>query len=195
MAAPAAEPLSDAGPPSAFTAFRNRLVESYQTALSRQRPWSELTDRSSFSKPENLNDALSRIRKNFGFYSFNYLAIILMVVVVSMLFKPMSIIWLALLGCIWVYMFAIRTDPLVIGGRTLGDREKFLGMIVVSIVVVFGLTSVGSILMSGVVIGAVAITIHAALRVPDDLFLDEAETGGFLSFLGPVGQRTTTLGV
>ncbi|CAI7792018.1 unnamed protein product [Closterium sp. NIES-53] len=84
-----------------------------------------------------------------------------------------------------------RTDALIIAGRTLNEREKFLAMAVISIVIVFGLTSVGSILMSGLVMGAAAIAAHAALRVPDDLFLDDNESGSFLSFLG--GRSTVPI--
>lgn len=132
---------------------------------------------------------MNRIRKNLGYFQANYLAVLTGVVVLCMLWNPKAIVWLALLGSAWVYVFMVRTEPVVIAGRTLNEREKFLAMAVISIVIVFGLTPVGSILMSGVVIGAVAIAAHAAFRVPDDLFLDDTDSAGFMSFLG--GGRTT----
>lgn len=56
---------------------------------------------------------------------------------------------------------------------------------VTTIVVVF-LTSVGSLLISALLVGLGVVCTHGAFRMPEDLFLDEQETGnaGFMSFLG-----------
>jgi len=103
---------------------------------------------------DNLSDALSRIRKNLGYFRANYLAVLLGVVILSMLWNPISIIVLALLGSGWAYLFVIRMEPLVISGRVISDREKLIGMAAVSIPSsVFGITSVGSVLISGVIVG------------------------------------------
>lgn len=55
----------------------------------------------------------------------------------------------------------------------------------VSVVVVF-LTSVGSVLISALMVGLAIVFAHGSFRVPEDLFLDEQEpvATGFLSFLG-----------
>lgn len=171
-----------------------KLQESARSAAAQQRPWSEMVDRSSFAKPDNLSDALSRIRKNLGYFRANYMAVLLGVVVLSMLWNPISIIVLALLGSGWAYLFVIRVEPLVISGRVISDREKLVGMAAISILVVFGITSVGSILISGVIVGFAAISIHGAFRVPDDLFLDDNDNASFLSFfsLGPTGPTLPT---
>lgn len=198
MAAASAIPApTGEAPPNAFRALINRLQESGRAALAQQRPWSEVTDRANFSRPENLNDALGRVRKNLNYFYANYLTIILAVVVLSMLWNPMAILWLALLAAAWIYIFMIRTEPVIISGRTLNEREKFLGLAIISIIIIFGLTTVGSVLISGVIIGAAAITVHAAFRIPDDLFLDDGEAGtGFLSFLGTSSNKLpTSIGV
>lgn len=54
-------------------------------------------------------------------------------------------------------------------------------LIVCSIVVVF-LTSVGSILISAVLAGVAIVCVHGAFRTPEDLFLDEQESGGATGF-------------
>lgn len=48
------------------------------------------------------------------------------------------------------------------------------------------LTSVGSLLISALLIGLGIVCTHGAFRVPEDLFLDDQEPAnvGFLSFLG-----------
>ncbi|MCD7470212.1 PRA1 protein B3 [Datura stramonium] len=66
------------------------------------------------------------------------------------------------------------------------ERET-LGILIVSTVVVIFLTSVGSVLVSALMIGLAIVCTHAAFRAPEDLFLDEQESpaNGLLSFLAP----------
>lgn len=74
---------------------------------------------------------------------------------------------------------------MVIGGRTFSDRE-IMGILVVSTIVVVFLTSVGSLLISALLVGLAVVCAHGAFRMPEDLFLDEQEpiNSGFLSFIG-----------
>lgn len=55
-----------------------------------------------------------------------------------------------------------------------------------STVVVVFLTSVGSVLISALLVGIGIVCAHGAFRVPEDLFLDDQEVAntGFMSFLG-----------
>lgn len=73
----------------------------------------------------------------------------------------------------------------MIGGRTFSDRET-LGILLLSTIVVVFLTSVGSLLISALLVGLAVVCAHGAFRVPEDLFLDDQEpaNSGFLSFLG-----------
>lgn len=85
----------------------------------------------------------------------------------------------------------VQVGPLHLGGRELSEREKFLLLSGSSLVVIFFLTSVGSVLFYALGLSMLLIGVHAALRVPDDLFLDEgpeAQSGGFLSLLTGGGQ-------
>eukprot|EP00245_Coleochaete_scutata_P007554 TRINITY_DN23002_c0_g1_i1.p1 TRINITY_DN23002_c0_g1~~TRINITY_DN23002_c0_g1_i1.p1 ORF type:complete len:204 (-),score=33.57 TRINITY_DN23002_c0_g1_i1:624-1235(-) len=177
-------PLSGGGP-AAARVFFSKAVESVKASMSQKKPWSEMVDRSSFSRPESLAEASSRLRKNLGYFRVNYAIILAGFIALFMLWNPAALGWLIALGVLWGYLFMIRVEPLVISGRTISEREKFLGMCAISLMVVFGLTSIGSVLMSGILIGAALICAHASVRVPDDLFLDDQEaSGGFLSFLG-----------
>eukprot|EP00270_Netrium_digitus_P010055 TRINITY_DN3086_c0_g1_i1.p1 TRINITY_DN3086_c0_g1~~TRINITY_DN3086_c0_g1_i1.p1 ORF type:complete len:203 (-),score=31.46 TRINITY_DN3086_c0_g1_i1:470-1078(-) len=194
-------PLAGAGPmggPSSAAAAKavvSKFVESAKVAMAQQRPWTEMVDRTTFAKPDNLTEASNRVKKNLNYFRANYMAVLLAVIIVSMLWNPMSIFWLFLLGSGWVYIFMIRVESITVMGRTLSDREMFLIMSAITILITFGLTSVGSILISGIVIGTLAICVHAAFRVPDDLFLDDQDAGGFLSFLGPnTVQLPTSIG-
>ncbi|KAJ0087629.1 PRA1 family protein B4-like isoform X3 [Pistacia vera] len=177
-------------PPIATPAFRaliTHLSESLRNGFSQRRPWGELVDRSAFSKPESLSDATVRIRKNYSYFRVNYLSVLAIVLAFSLVTNPFSLFMLLGLLASWLFLYLFRPSdqPLVIFGRTFSDRETLGILVVLSVFVIF-LTSVGSVLISALMVGAALICAHGAFRVPEDLFLDEQEPAatGFLSFLG-----------
>lgn len=181
---------SQSQPPIATPAFRSfisRVSSSLRHGFSQRRPWSELVDRSNMSKPENLTEAYSRIRKNFSYFRVNYLTLIAFALAVSLVTHPFSLlVLLGLLGSwCFLYLFRPSDQPVVLFGRTFADRET-LGILVVLTVFVVFLTSVGSLLISALMVGLAITCAHGAFRVPEDLFLDDQEvtSSGFLSFLG-----------
>ncbi|XVE85582.1 hypothetical protein DITRI_Ditri17bG0102000 [Diplodiscus trichospermus] len=171
----------------AFRAFISHLNDSLRNALSQRRPWAELADRSAFSKPESFSEATLRVRKNYSFFRVNYLSVIGLVLAFSLLSHPFSLLLLLGLLCSWMFLYLFRPadQPVIIVGRTFSDRETLGMLIIFSIFVVF-LTSVGSLLISALMVGSGVVCAHGSFRVPDDLFLDEQEPAatGFLSFLG-----------
>ncbi|KAK8960356.1 PRA1 family protein B2 [Platanthera guangdongensis] len=173
----------------AFRIFLSRLSNSVRRSLEHRRPWYELYDRSAFSRPETLSDATSRVRKNYTYFRVNYLAFLAAVLIFSLLSHPFSLlVLLSLLGSwCFFYLFRPSDSPLVILGRTFSNRETLFALLLTSFLVIF-LTSVGSLLISAIMVGAAIICVHGAFRVPEDLFLDEQEppgsASGFLSFLG-----------
>ena len=48
----------------------------------------------------------------------NYLIIVVAVTAVCMVLSPSSLAVLAVLALLWIYIFIVRKDPLVLGGRT-----------------------------------------------------------------------------
>lgn len=196
MAAPPTLPLSNsqANAPSqpaiatpAFRAFVSRLSSSIRQGFSQRRPWSELVDRTAMARPDSLSEAYSRIRKNLSYFKVNYVTLLALVLAFSLLSHPFSLlVLLSLLGA-WMFFYIFRPSdqPLIIFGRTFSDRETLGVLVVLTIVVVF-LTTVGSLLISALMVGAAIVCAHGAFRVPEDLFLDDQEpvNSGFLSFLG-----------
>jgi len=64
------------------------------------------------------------------------------------------------------------------------DQMKLMGMAAISFIVIFFLTSIGAVVFGAVSIGFCLIALHGATRVPDDLFLDDAEVNqSFMSIL------------
>ncbi|KAK1571837.1 hypothetical protein Q3G72_023893 [Acer saccharum] len=171
----------------AFRTFLSRLSSSVRSAFSQRRPWYELVDRSALARPESLTEAYSRIRKNLPYFKVNYATLLAAVLALSLLSHPFSLLVLLCLLAAWMFLYLFRPSdqPLVLVGRTFSDRET-LGLLVVLTIVVVFLTSVGSLLISALMIGAAIVCAHGAFRVPEDLFLDDQEpvNSGFLSFLG-----------
>ncbi|XP_074280736.1 PRA1 family protein B2-like [Silene latifolia] len=171
----------------AFRSFISRTTTSLRQTLSQRRPWSELIDRSAFTRPDNLTDAFTRIRKNSSYFRVNYLTLLTLSLAFTLISHPFSLLLLLSLFAAWCFLYLFRpTDqPVSILGRTFSDRET-LGILLVSSIVVVFLTSVGSLLISAVLIGGAVVCVHGAFRDPEDLFLDEQEpaNAGLLSFLG-----------
>ncbi|XP_078435808.1 PRA1 family protein B1-like [Wolffia australiana] len=173
----------------AFRLFIARLSDSVRRSLSNRRPWYELVDKSSFSRPESVSEAVVRVRKNVSYFRINYIFFLALVLAFSLLSHPFSLLVLLSLLASWCFLYLFRPSdpPLVIFGRQFSDRETLGGLVVVTVFVVF-LTSVGSLLISAFMVGAGLVCAHGAFRMPEDLFLDDQEPGatgsGLLSFLG-----------
>ncbi|XP_010931302.1 PRA1 family protein B1 [Elaeis guineensis] len=208
---PISNPKSSSGAPSsvanggaapiatpAFRLFLSRLSDSVRRSLSNRRPWSELLDRSAFSRPDSLSDATSRIRKNLAYFRVNYIALLAAVLALSLLSHPFSLLVLLGLLVAWCFLYLFRPadPPLVLFGRTFSDRETLGGLVLLSIFVIF-LTSVGSLLISALLVGAAIVCAHGAFRMPEDLFLDDQDPGGaaagFLSFLGGAASSAASV--
>ncbi|KAG6693225.1 hypothetical protein I3842_10G158300 [Carya illinoinensis] len=181
---------SQSQPPIATPAFRsfiNHISDSVRHGISQRRPWSELADRSAFSKPESFSDAALRVRKNYSYFRVNYLSVIAVILAFSLVSHPFSLLVLLGLLSAWLFLYLFRPSdqPLVLFGRAFSDKET-LGILTVSSIFVVFLTTVGSLLISALLVGVAVVCAHGAFRVPEDLFLDEQEnpSSGFLSFLG-----------
>lgn len=168
--------------------FITRLLGYTRQALSNRRPWIELVDRTAFSRPESLTEAASRVRKNFSYFRVNYLTLLALVLAVSLLSHPFTLVILLSLLAAWLFLYSFRPSdqPLVIMGRTFSDFETLICLITVTVIVIF-LTSVGSLLITTGMVGMGIVCAHGSFRIPEDLFLDEQETSGgpgLFSFIG-----------
>jgi hypothetical protein len=172
------------GAPSALNTVISKIKDSSATVIKLQKPWSELFDRTVFSKPSSFGEALTRVKKNSAYFRVNYLVVMLTTTLATFLFHPTALIILGLLIAGWVWVLFIKSAPLVIGGRTLSDRETLIAMSGISFITIFFLTSVGAVFFSALSLSIAIIVLHGAFREPDNLFLDEAESQQpFLSFL------------
>ncbi|EEE64069.1 hypothetical protein OsJ_18899 [Oryza sativa Japonica Group] len=180
----------------AFRLFLSKLSDSARRSLSDRRPWTELVDRSAFSRPDSLSDATSRLRRNLAYFRVNYAAVVAFALGRPSSRTPSRSVLLGLLAA-WCFLYLFRgsDQPVVLFGRTFSDRETLLGLVVASFVAFF-FTSVASLIISGLLVGGAIVAVHGACRMPEDLFLDDADAAsgnsaaqGLLSFLGAPGSR------
>ncbi|VAH08429.1 PRA1 family protein B2-like [Triticum urartu] len=181
----------------AFRLFMSRISESARRSLSDRRPWAEMVDRSAFSRPDSLSDATSRLRRNLTYFRVNYTAVVAFALAASLLAHPFSLLILLGVLAAWCFLYIFRASdqPVALFGRTFSDRETLLGLVVASIVAFF-FTPVASLIISGMLVGGAIVAAHGAFRMPEDLFLDDADAAsgnsaaqGLLSFLGAPGSR------
>lgn len=143
-----------------------------------------MLDRSVLTKPESFGEAANRIRKNASYFRVNYLLVILATTIVSFVMHPTSLLVLAVLLGMWIYVLFIRQQPVIVAGRELSQKESLIAMGVISFVTIFFLTSVGTVFFSALTFSCAVIACHGAFREPDNLFVDDVESSQpFLGFL------------
>lgn len=181
--------MSDAGATGVVGAAQ-RVKDSAVHVWAQQKPMNEILDVNAYSRPVSFGDATSRMQKNLNYFRINYLVFTLAVLSAFVLFHPSSLAVFGSIAAVWAYVFAIRNEPLKIGDRELSHRETLMGMSALSAFIIFMLTSAGTVLFSGMGVALLGIGAHSAARVPDDLFVEDAnDQKGFFSFLEPPSRN------
>ena len=87
-----------------------------------------------------MAQALTRVKKNSAYFRVNYLLVMLGTCAATFALHPTALIVLGVLLAGWVWCLFVKTAPIVIGGRTLSDRETLIGMSAISFITIFFLT-------------------------------------------------------
>ncbi len=130
----------------------------------------------SLGLPSKFAEAISRIRTNVGYFRMNYSIIVLLILFLSLLWHPISLIVFIVMMAAWLFLYFLRDEPLEIFGRVIDDRVVMIVLAVLTVVFLL-LTHATVNILVALLIGAVVVVVHAAVRKTDDLFLDEESTG------------------
>ncbi|KAI3812619.1 hypothetical protein L1987_17330 [Smallanthus sonchifolius] len=184
---PTSTPTADLPPPSTPNTMIARARHQTEDFISRRRPWREFFYYTAVTRPLTYADATRRIKQNLNYFRVNYAMMILLILFLSLIYQPISMITflIVFVGWFFLYFFRDPRSPVVIFSYVFDDRVVLMAL---SLLTVFALacTDVGVILLVAIGVGAGVVVIHAGIRNTDDLFLDEQEvvTGGLVSVVG-----------
>nr|XP_043628229.1 PRA1 family protein E-like [Erigeron canadensis] len=177
-------------PPSFITQAHSHTVNF----IAKRRPWPLFFDHTAFSLPLTYQDAISRIKQNLNYFQVNYSMIMLLIIFLSLIYHPVSMIIFLVVFVLWVFCYFYRDTPVMVFNRVVDDRVVFVCL---SLLTVFALafTSVGMNVFVALVVVVVVVGLHSGFRCPDDLFLDEVDAveGGLVSVVGSDNDGRSSL--
>ncbi|XP_042053445.1 PRA1 family protein F2-like [Salvia splendens] len=163
--------------------YISRVKTRFQEGLATRRPWREIADIHSFSLPRSFSEAVARVKTNLVYFSVNYAIVALAIVFLSLLWHPTSLIVFLAMLAVWLFLYFLRDEPLVIFGRLVSD---IIVLIVLGVLTIFVLlfTDATTEILSSLLVAVVVVLVHAAVRRTDNLCPDE-ESAGLLRSASP----------
>ncbi|KAA8540298.1 hypothetical protein F0562_024139 [Nyssa sinensis] len=156
--------------------YLSRAKERLRSGLGTRRPWKEMFDFRALSLPASFSDAIGRIKLNVAYFRMNYAIVVLLILFLSLLWLPISLIVFIVMMAAWLFLYFLRDAPLEVFHHTIDDRVVLIVLSILTVVILL-LTHATVNKVVSLIIGVMVVGIHAAFRKTDDLFLDEEAAG------------------
>ncbi|XP_074290105.1 PRA1 family protein F3-like [Silene latifolia] len=176
------QPIPTSVPPSTTPLSTNldyisRAKQTLYTHLSTRRPWRQIFNLHTLSFPPNLSSAFTRLKSNLAYFRVNFAFFILLVLFLSLLWHPLSLIVFLLMMVAWTFLFFLRDEPLVLFRREIDDRAV-LGVLSFFTLLALFFTGATMEIIISVAVGVGIVLVYSIFRKTDDLYLDEEEAAG-----------------
>ncbi|KOM30232.1 hypothetical protein LR48_Vigan1082s000400 [Vigna angularis] len=174
--------IPTAGPPN--LEYISRAKQRIKAGLGTRRPWKAMLNFRSLKVPGGgAAEALSRVAVNVSYFRMNYAMVALLILFLSLLWHPISLIVFLLLMAAWLFLYFLRDEPLVLLGHLVDDRLVLIAMAIVTVALLL-LTDATVNILVAVAIAVVVVVAHAAFRRTEDLFLGEEEEAAAAALVG-----------
>ncbi|CAN4120445.1 unnamed protein product [Withania somnifera] len=148
------------------------------TNIAAVRPWPLFIDTAALSLPISFSDATYRINKNLRYFAGNYALIILLILLISLIIRPITLVLFLIIFAGWIYLYFYRNEPLELFGFDIDDKFV-LGFLSLVTVVALLVANIWMNLVVSIGVGIVILCVHGALRAPEDQ--EDSPYGALLS--------------
>ncbi|GMI83920.1 PRENYLATED RAB ACCEPTOR 1.F2 [Hibiscus trionum] len=155
-----------------------RAREQLGSILGSQRKWEDMIKIQALNLPPNVNEAARRIRTNTVFFKTNYVIVVALLLFLTLLLHPVSLVIIAIIAGAWLLQYFLRDNPLSIYGFVI-DRSTIITVLTLFTIAVFFLTDLMNNIMTGIFFGLTVVLLHGLFRTVDDLSAgDEKDVNG-----------------
>ncbi|KAF8092081.1 hypothetical protein N665_0424s0014 [Sinapis alba] len=165
-------PTSSHPSPPIDLEYLSRAKHRIKSGLATRRPWKSMFDLESMTRPHGFLDAISRLKANLVYFRANYIIAVLVILFLSLIYHPTSLLVLAVLVVFWIFLYFLRDEPLVVLNHQIDDRTVMICLSVLTVVTLLFTHATVNVL-GAVLTAAVLVLVHAAVRRSDNLLLDE----------------------
>ncbi|KAI4191665.1 MAG: hypothetical protein LQ346_004663 [Caloplaca aetnensis] len=153
--------------------FEGVKSQSLSTRFANLRPISEFLNLSRLSKPPNFGEVQSRVNYNLGYFSSNYVAVAIMLLIYSLLTNLTLLFDMVFVS---VGLFGIKKldgRDLELGFTRATTSQLYTGLFVIAIPLLIWANPVGTALW---LVGATGVTILGHAREPQDRYFEEVDS-------------------
>ncbi|XP_027359556.1 PRA1 family protein F2-like [Abrus precatorius] len=156
--------------------FVSQAKDQIQAGLGTTRPWKEMIQLSHLKLPSSFYGSIQRINTNAKHFRSNYVIIILLVLFLSLLGHPISLIILVVMMIAWLYLYFLRNTPLVILRFEIDERLVVISLLLITVGLLV-LTNVTHNVTVGMCVALAVVLVHAITRETEDLFTMDEDVG------------------